>query len=65
MVISMRILTIEDEPTKNLDKKTEGEILRIFKNLAKKENEFVIIVTHSENVCSKADIIYELKSNKK
>ena len=55
---------LADEPTGNLDKETEDEILKIFKNLAKKENKCVIIVTHSENVCQKADEVFELKSNK-
>lgn len=52
---------IADEPTGNLDKETEDEILSIFKNLAHKENKCVIIVTHSKNVCDNADITYELK----
>ena len=55
---------LADEPTGNLDKETEDEILKIFKNLAKKENKCVIIVTHSENVCQKADEVFELKPNK-
>lgn len=52
------------EPTGNLDKETENEIFKIFKNLAK-EDKCIIIVTHSENVCSQADIVYELVKNKK
>ena len=58
-------MILADEPTGNLDKETENEILKIFKNLAKKENKCVVIVTHSENVCKQADIVYELKKNKK
>ncbi len=60
-------MILADEPTGNLDKETENEILRILKDLAKKENKCVIIVTHSENVCNQADVVYELKktSNKK
>lgn len=54
-------MILADEPTGNLDKETENEILKIFKNLAKKENKCVVIVTHSENVCKQADVIYELK----
>ena len=33
--------------------------------VAKKEDKCIIIVTHSENVCSQADIIYELKKKSK
>lgn len=56
-------MILADEPTGNLDKDTENEIIKIFKRLAKEENKCIIIVTHSENVCKQADIVYEL--NKK
>ena len=58
-------IIIADEPTGNLDKETEDEILKIFKNLAKKENKCIIIVTHSKNVVDNVDIIYNLDSDKK
>ena len=57
-------IILADEPTGNLDKDTENEILKIFKALAKKENKCIIIVTHSENVCNQSDLVYELKKNK-
>ena len=53
-------IIIADEPTGNLDKDTESEILKIFKHLAKNENKCVIIVTHSQNVCNEVDTVYEL-----
>ena len=56
-------MIIADEPTGNLDRETEDEILNIFKNLAQKENKCIIIVTHSKNVCDQADIVYELKKS--
>ena len=52
---------IADEPTGNLDKETENEIIKIFKELAHKENKCVIIVTHSNNICENADIVYDLQ----
>lgn len=55
-------ILIADEPTGNLDKETEAEILKIFSDLAHKDNKCVIIVTHSEEVCSSCDVVYELKS---
>ena len=54
-------IILADEPTGNLDRETENEIMNIFEYLAHKENKCVIIVTHSENVCKSADEIYELK----
>ena len=55
-------IIIADEPTGNLDKDTESDILNIFEHLAKKENKCIIIVTHSTNVCDRADVVYELKN---
>ena len=40
---------------------TENEIMNIFHYLAKKENKCIIIVTHSKNVASKVDEVFELK----
>jgi putative ABC transport system ATP-binding protein len=57
-------IILADEPTGNLDKDTESDILKIFNDLAHKQNKCVIIVTHSENVCSLVDEVYELKKNK-
>ena len=57
-------MIVADEPTGNLDKDTENDIMKIFKNLAKKDNKCIIIVTHSENVCKQADTVYELKKQK-
>ena len=54
-------IILADEPTGNLDHETENEILKIFCDLAHKQNKCVIIVTHSENVCKLADIVFELK----
>ena len=56
-------MIIADEPTGNLDKDTEDEILKIFKDLARKENKCVIIVTHSKNVCDSVDVVYDLKKD--
>ncbi len=57
-------MILADELTGNLYKETENEILKIFKNLAK-EDKYIIIVTHPENVCSQADIVYELVKKRK
>ena len=56
-------IIIADEPTGNLDKETETEILNIFNDLAHKDNKCIIIVTHSQHVCDRSDYVYELKKN--
>ena len=53
-------MIIADEPTGNLDKQTENEIIEIFKKLAHEENKCVIIVTHSDNVSKLVDKVYDL-----
>lgn len=58
-------IILADEPTGNLDKDTENEILDIFIKLAHEYNKCVIIVTHSPNVCDKVDQVFELKKESK
>jgi putative ABC transport system ATP-binding protein len=53
-------LIIADEPTGNLDEKTEADILAILTRLAHKEGKCVIIVTHSDNVSAIADKVYHI-----
>ena len=38
--------------------------MAIFQKLAHEENKCVIIVTHSQNIASKSDMVYELSKNK-
>lgn len=57
-------IIIADEPTGNLDKDTEDEILKIFTKLAHEDNKCIIIVTHSKNVADKVDTVYDLTSKK-
>lgn len=50
---------LADEPTGNLDKKTEDGIMKIFKNLSQ-EGKCVIIVTHSAEIAAQADFVKQL-----
>lgn len=50
---------LADEPTGNLDKETEDEIVGIFQTLAK-EGKCIIIVTHSQEVAQQADEVKKL-----
>lgn len=54
-------IILADEPTGNLDKDTENQILNILISLAHDDDKCVIIVTHSENVCNRVDVVYDLK----
>ena len=53
-------IILADEPTGNLDKETQAEIIEIFKELAHKENKCIILVTHSKEVSEQSDVVYKL-----
>lgn len=54
-------IIVADEPTGNLDEKTEAKVLHIFKEIAD-SGKIVIVVTHSQKVASHADaIVYTMK----
>ena len=55
-------LILADEPTANLDKDTEDDIMKIFKKLAHQDHKCVIIVTHSKNIADNADCVFELST---
>ena len=57
-------LILADEPTGNLDKETEKEIMKIFRTLAR-ERKCVILVTHSKNVADGADFVMNLDDFKR
>ena len=48
-------IVLADEPTGNLDKETEDEIIDILKRLAHTENKCVIVVSHSANIKNNMD----------
>lgn len=56
-------IILADEPTGNLDKDTQDEIMKIFSKLAHDDKKCVILVTHSPSVAKSSDIIYELKQS--
>lgn len=57
-------IIIADKPTGNLDEKTTGEIVKIFKKIAHQNDKIVIIVTHEREVAAESDVVFELKKRK-
>ncbi|MCI2062906.1 MAG: ABC transporter ATP-binding protein [Eubacteriaceae bacterium] len=57
-------IILADEPTGNLDSRTEQDILNIFQNLAHRDGKCVIIVTHSAEVASAVDKTITIESLK-
>ena len=62
LLLKPRLLLL-DEPTGNLDQKTEKEILQILLKL-KKQKFTMICVTHSEAIKSKSDVVLNLENRK-
>lgn len=54
-------IILADEPTGNLDSKSGAEILKILKNLNRKEKVTMIIVTHDQLIADMTDKIIKLK----
>lgn len=54
---------LADEPTGNLDGRTQNAIMDIFMKLAREQNKCIIIVTHSPEVAQMVDVKYELSKN--
>ena len=51
---------LADEPTGNLDRKTQRSSMIIFVNLVREKGKCIIIVTHSPDVANMADVKYVL-----
>ena len=57
-------IILADEPTGNLDKENEDDIINILKELAHKENKCVIVVSHSNEVKKEMDEVFYLEKGK-
>ena len=51
---------LADEPTANLDSAVGAQILELFRDLAKRENRALLIVTHDPKVRSIADRVLQI-----
>ena len=57
-------LILADEPTGNLDSKTEEEVLTLLKLTAKKYNQTIVMITHDEGIAQMADRIICIEDGK-
>lgn len=57
-------LILADEPTANLDSITGGQVLDMFRALAKQENRGLLIVTHDPKVRAVADRILKIEDGR-
>lgn len=54
-------LILADEPTGNLDSKTEKIVMELLYKLVKEYNTTLILITHNEELTQNADNVYKLK----
>lgn len=54
-------ILLADEPTGNLDYNTALEIIELLKYSAHELNKCVVVVTHSKELASHSDLVFELK----
>lgn len=52
---------LADEPTGNLDEDTAMSIMQILEESVRHMNKCAVIVTHSNEIAKKADVVFELK----
>lgn len=63
LLSDMKII-LADEPTASIDSKNSSLIIEQLKDLAKKENKIVIVITHDNEIALECDEIYSLKNKK-
>ncbi len=57
-------IILADEPTGNLDSKTEQEVLCLLKVTSKKFNQTIVMITHNEQIAQMADRIIRIEDGK-
>jgi len=55
---------LADEPTGNLDSNTSKMIVNLLKELSRKENTTIIVVTHDLNITKLTDMTFQLRDGK-
>lgn len=57
-------IILADEPTGNLDSKTELEVMNLLKNCVKEYNQTLVMITHDETIAQMADVIVVIEDGK-
>lgn len=57
-------ILLADEPTANLDSEVGGRVLALFRDLAKRENRALLIVTHDPKVFAVTDRVVEIRDGR-
>jgi putative ABC transport system ATP-binding protein len=57
-------IVLADEPTANLDSQVGGQVLEMFRDLAKRDNRALLIVTHDPKVRAIADRVVQIRDGR-
>lgn len=57
-------MILADEPTGNLDSKTELEVMGILRNCVKEYNQTLVMITHDETIAQMADRVIMIEDGK-
>ncbi|MGX9755378.1 ABC transporter ATP-binding protein [Clostridioides difficile] len=60
-LINKPSIILADEPTGNLDTKSESEVLNLLKESQKKYNQTIIMITHNMNIAKYADRVIKIE----
>ncbi|NMS90993.1 ABC transporter ATP-binding protein [Clostridioides difficile] len=60
-LVNKPAIVLADEPTGNLDTKTESEVLKLLKESQKKYNQTMIMITHNIDITKYADRVIEIE----
>ena len=63
-IASRPAIILADEPTGNLDSKTEMEVISILKNCVSKYGQTLVMITHDETIAQMADRIIIIEDDK-
>ena len=63
-IASRPAIILADEPTGNLDSKTEMEVISILKNCVSKYGQTLVMITHDETIAQMADRILVIEDGK-
>ena len=57
-------IILADEPTGNLDSKTELEVMNLLKNCVKEYGQTLVMITHDETIAQMADVVILIEDGK-
>ena len=63
-LVSSPAIILADEPTGNLDSKTELEVMALLKQCVKDFNQTLVMITHDETIAQMADVVIVIEDGK-